>query len=464
MCGLLGPNGAGKTTLVSIIAGPARRRRRQGHGRPAVDIAAGRRGLGRPRSSSYPALVTDCNLELVRENLELFAGLAGYRPARRSPHGIDEVADDRSSSTDLLDRQAAFTSRAVRSGGSTRRWRWCTGPRCSCCSTSPPPGSTSPPAPPARGHPPPRREEGCAVVYSTHYLPEVEELGASVAILDRRRILARGAARRAGRRARLGPGRAHLRRPGPGAWRRLTSWSTAILPHRDRPPGPRGGGGSWLGPDAERLVSVDLSRPSLETVFLAITGRAYRSDDEDRGDDGRGDGRGRASVDRAAAGPRRIRAWRATTSGSCGMTQPFLVIFTVMPLAFMAFNTGIGRRPPSLPAGQGFTASIVVPGATVLFSGFLVGNLGFAIFREHGWGTWERLRSSPLSTTELMVGKSDRADPHHSPSSMVLDCCSAGACGPGRCSAFAWPRSLIDVARTVAARLHAGRSTVGSTR
>ncbi len=33
-----------------------------------------------------------------------------------------------------------------------------------------------------------------------------------------------------------------------------------------------------LGADAERLVSVDLSRPSLETVFLAVTGRAYTID------------------------------------------------------------------------------------------------------------------------------------------------------------------------------------------
>ena len=33
-----------------------------------------------------------------------------------------------------------------------------------------------------------------------------------------------------------------------------------------------------LAADSERLVSVDLSRPSLETVFLAVTGRAYSSD------------------------------------------------------------------------------------------------------------------------------------------------------------------------------------------
>jgi len=86
----------------------------------------------------------------------------------------------------------------------------------------------------------------------------------------------------------------------------------------------------------------------------------------------------------------------------------FLVIFTVMPLAFMAFNTrAIGAALAVQFPGQDLNgASFVVPGATVLFSGFMVGNLGFGIFREHGWGTWERLRSSPLSPAELMIGKS----------------------------------------------------------
>lgn len=42
----------------------------------------------------------------------------------------------------------------------------------------------------------------------------------------------------------------------------------------------------------------------------------------------------------------------------------------------------------------------------MLFSGFLVGNLGFGVFREHGWATWDRLRASQLDTAELMLGKS----------------------------------------------------------
>jgi len=85
----------------------------------------------------------------------------------------------------------------------------------------------------------------------------------------------------------------------------------------------------------------------------------------------------------------------------------FVVIFTLMPIAFMAFSknaygAGLALRYPGRTLNG---AEQVVPGSAVLFSGFLVGNLGFAIFREHSWATWERLRASGLSTFELMLGK-----------------------------------------------------------
>lgn len=85
----------------------------------------------------------------------------------------------------------------------------------------------------------------------------------------------------------------------------------------------------------------------------------------------------------------------------------FLVIFTLMPLAFMAFTRGAYGTALSMafPDADLNGAEQVVPGAAVLFSGFLVGNLGFAVFREHGWHTWERLRASRLSTPELLLGK-----------------------------------------------------------
>ena len=86
----------------------------------------------------------------------------------------------------------------------------------------------------------------------------------------------------------------------------------------------------------------------------------------------------------------------------------FILIFTIMPLGFMAFTKGafgaaMGVRYPNHALNG---AEQVVPGAAVLFSGFLVGNLGFAVFREHAWSTWERLRASHLETWELMLGKS----------------------------------------------------------
>jgi ABC-2 type transport system permease protein len=86
----------------------------------------------------------------------------------------------------------------------------------------------------------------------------------------------------------------------------------------------------------------------------------------------------------------------------------FVVVFTVMPLAFMAFTKGaFGAAMGIRYSNQAVNgASQVVPGGAVLFSGFLVGNLGFAVFREHAWSTWERLRASHLETWELMLGKS----------------------------------------------------------
>lgn len=86
----------------------------------------------------------------------------------------------------------------------------------------------------------------------------------------------------------------------------------------------------------------------------------------------------------------------------------FLVVFTLMPLAYMAFTKdAFGAALAATNPGTDVNgAEQVVPGAAVIFSGFLVGNLGFAVLREHGWKTWDRLRASHLSTAELLVGKS----------------------------------------------------------
>jgi ABC-2 type transport system permease protein len=84
----------------------------------------------------------------------------------------------------------------------------------------------------------------------------------------------------------------------------------------------------------------------------------------------------------------------------------FLLLMTVMPLVVMAFIKPAFRASLLLagdPKANG--AEQAVPGTTVMFAFFLVGNVGFAVFREHGWNTWERLRASQATPMELMLGK-----------------------------------------------------------
>lgn len=84
----------------------------------------------------------------------------------------------------------------------------------------------------------------------------------------------------------------------------------------------------------------------------------------------------------------------------------YVIVMMVMPLIVMAFIKSAFR--PAL-AASGLVgangAEQAVPGVAVLFSFFLMSNTGFSIFREHGWGTWERLRASPAKVGEIMVGK-----------------------------------------------------------
>ncbi len=277
VCGLLGPNGAGKTTLVSIIAGL--RRPDGGSIRvTGIDVVAGGRaarsavGLAAQDTGVYPTVT-------VRSNLELFAGLAGLG-GREAGDRIAEVAD-LLELDQLMDRPARELS-----GGERRRLHTAM----------------------AMVHRPPllmldepttgvdiatrsrllaaitrlAGEEGCAVLYSTHYLPEVEEMDATVAILDHGRIRARGSLDDLVAEHSLGLVELTFDGPAPPlaalAPTAEVDGSVARVSTDDHP-GPLAArlvGG--LGADAERLVSVDLTPPSLETVFLAVTGRTYSED------------------------------------------------------------------------------------------------------------------------------------------------------------------------------------------
>jgi ABC-2 type transport system ATP-binding protein len=186
IAGLVGHNGAGKTTFARAVAGLVT----LDDGTvtiAGIDVAADRRrvraqlGVAPQELALYPTAT-------ARENLELFAALhgVGRRQARRA------VADVAGALVleDVLDARVAQLS-----GGQQRRVQAAT-------------AMVHRPAvllldEPTVGADPVTREalldavraaadDGAAIVYTTHYLPELDVLGATLAVADHGRVIARG--------------------------------------------------------------------------------------------------------------------------------------------------------------------------------------------------------------------------------------------------------------------------------
>jgi ABC-2 type transport system ATP-binding protein len=264
---LLGRNGAGKSTLLSIIAGLLK----PDSGSVVIDgidvLAQPKRlsgmvGIAPQYTGIYPPLT-------VRENLEFFGELAGMkRPARRARAG--EVAEQLGLAS-LLDRRASKLS-----GGEARRLH--TG-----CALVHRPKLLMLDEPTVGADVATRVQlidavkalarEGAAVVYTTHYLPEVESLDADIVIIDRGEVLASGS-----KRDLMNQHSLH------GLQFEMLSALTDVVTsdlgaealgdNRYRVLGDRDL--RWLvdrlGAKSRELVSVETLKPDLESVFLAITG------------------------------------------------------------------------------------------------------------------------------------------------------------------------------------------------
>ncbi len=85
---------------------------------------------------------------------------------------------------------------------------------------------------------------------------------------------------------------------------------------------------------------------------------------------------------------------------------PLLIASIVMPLVVMVFLQPTFRVALE---NEGYTnasgAEQAVPGVAVMFSFFIVGVVAVAFLREHGFGTWDRLRASPAAPWEIIIGK-----------------------------------------------------------
>jgi ABC-2 type transport system ATP-binding protein len=118
---------------------------------------------------------------------------------------------------------------------------------------------------------------GSAVIYTSHYLTEIEELAATVAVLEEGQIVARGPLQELV--SRYGSPALRLSFDGPAP--RLPGFEIAgreATLHTAHPAHAAAEILQRLDGQAAHLRSVDIVRPSLEAAYLALTGR--RSNDE----------------------------------------------------------------------------------------------------------------------------------------------------------------------------------------
>lgn len=280
---LLGPNGAGKSTLVGVASGAL--------GADAGSVAVGPDGVD-PRGAAganrrlvgvapqdigvYPGLT-------VAENLRAFGELTGLAPKAARARAIELsrplLLDE------LLDRRAG-----VLSGGQQRRLH------AAIALVHRPPVVLL--DEPTAGADPQTRSallgvvrsiaaEGTAVLYTTHYLPEVEELGAHVHLLDRGRIIAAGPLDRLV--ADHGEPALVVEAAGGaastllvGRWPRAAALDdrTTSIPH----PAPESliaDVVAAVDEAGDAVTRIEVVRPSLEAVYLALTGRRDADDPTD---------------------------------------------------------------------------------------------------------------------------------------------------------------------------------------
>ena len=275
--GLLGPNGAGKTTLVSIIAGllqPDTGRVFIG----SIDAVAhphqARRllGLAPQETGVYPTLT-------CRENLRFFSELAGLR-GRHLRSAVDAVAEALRL-TELLDRRAQQLS-----GGERRRLHTAL-----ALVDRPPLVLLDEPTTGAdvqtRAHllqlVKELADEGSAILYSTHYLTEIEQLGVSVVILDEGHVIVRGSVAELVAAHSSGVVELTFEGPVPPLSPRapcaLTDADGSVLRVHSQEVG-RATAAILedLGTRANELRSLRVVQPSLESVYLQLTGRHYQQE------------------------------------------------------------------------------------------------------------------------------------------------------------------------------------------
>ena len=237
--------------------------------------------------------------------------------------------------------------------------------------------------------------EGVAVVYSTHYFPEVEVLGATVAILERGHLRARGTLTDVVARYAIGAVDVAFAGPAPDL--------AQLFP---------GGAVTTVGTRV-RIKTNDPARVVAD-VLAALGARAGELRElTDLAAEPRG-GLPAASLKEPPPTPpancpmsrRRIGAIVAHQLRLLRRDPVPVMVLVVFPLILMAFlkpTFALALAAHGHPRTNG--AEQVVPGEAVVNGFYIVGMTSFAFFAEHGWNTWDRLRASNATSAEIILGK-----------------------------------------------------------
>ena len=184
--GLIGHNGAGKSTFVEVVTGlvrPDAGTVRVG----GVDVLRNRRAA-RALTGVAPQEISLYVSATVRDNLRLFAAVAGLR-RRALRLAVDQVAEELQL-TDVLGQRVG-----VLSGGQRRRTQAAAalvGGAPVLLLDEPTAGADPDTRTALLRAVRDRASDGAAVLYTTHYLPELTDLGATVAVARSGRVIARG--------------------------------------------------------------------------------------------------------------------------------------------------------------------------------------------------------------------------------------------------------------------------------
>jgi len=268
--GLLGANGAGKTTLISIATGL-----RSADG-GSVRVA-GIDALHRPRAAAWHIGLAPQDLGVyptltVAGNLMAFGRLSGLRGGRLRRR-VSEVSEALG-----LTHQLPTTASRL-SGGQRRRLH-------TAAALLHEPDLLFLDEPTVGADVQARADilavvrsmaaGGTAIVYTTHYLSELEQLGADIAVLNNGTIVVSGSLDEVLRRYATTAVALCFSGPVPA----LEGWRAAgqrLIPISQ--PADAGAAASGaiaaLGDRAGGLTGVEITRPSLETAYLTITGERF---------------------------------------------------------------------------------------------------------------------------------------------------------------------------------------------